>query len=245
MQAKNFVLSGGAATITAPNGGTVFRIIGTAGFNFTYADFFAGGLQVGNAAAAVAFGSNFIFDVLAPAGSAFVPGQILGYVSGGGVQTVSCVPVINANKPVVFKTGGSTNGSQTTFNLVGGGTITITDNGSGTVTIDDVATDPTQIIQVAATDQAVGIKQGTVIITKGSAIALALAAPTAGAQPTGDDGRVLRFVPTTNFSHVINTDPNKLNGNKQHLTLVPPSSGLVVAYNGVWYVITNNAGNLT
>lgn len=135
MEARNFVLSGGAATITAPGGATVLRIIGTAAFNVTYADFSAGGRRVGSAAPAVAFGSNYIFDVLAPLGSAFSLDQTIAYVSGGGVQTVSVVPVINANKPVVLQTDGSTNGDQSKLNIVGTGQVTATDDGSGAVTV--------------------------------------------------------------------------------------------------------------
>ncbi len=136
-QAKNFVLSGGAAIITAPNGGQVFRLIGTAPFNFTYADFSAGGRSIGSAAAAVAWGSNYLFDVLAPLGSAFSVDQVIGFVSSGGVQTVSCVPVINANKPVVLQTNGATNGDQSKLNIAAAGNLIATDDGSGKVTLSD------------------------------------------------------------------------------------------------------------
>ena len=103
-----------------------------------------------------------------------------------------------------------------------------------------------QNVQICSVDGAINITSGIILITKGSAIALTLPLPISGSNASGgDDGNQLRFVPTTSFSHVITTSANGFNGNKHILTLVPPSSGLVVAFGGTWFLVTNNAGTLT
>ena len=103
------------------------------------------------------------------------------------------------------------------------------------------------LIQVAASDQAITIPEGTVLITKPvTAAHLTLATPTAGARSQGgEDGNMLRLVPIVQNAHVITTSTNGFNGNHSILTLVPPSSGLLFAYNGIWYLVTNNAGTLS
>jgi hypothetical protein len=60
--------------------------------------------------------------------------------------------------------------------------------------------------ELDAVDGTVAIKDGQVVISKGSAIALTLPAPAAGlptASTPGDDGKVLRIVSTTAFAHVV------------------------------------------
>lgn len=99
--------------------------------------------------------------------------------------------------------------------------------------------------QAALVDGAITIKEGTVFATKGSAAALTLAAPTAGAQSAGgDDNRELEIVDTTGFAHTITTPANKLNGSKHVITMQSGSPlasavGTIVrlrAYGGVWYM---------
>lgn len=104
-----------------------------------------------------------------------------------------------------------------------------------------------QGFEVEAADGAIGIKDGVAIITKGSAAALTLAAPTAGL-PTagGDDGRQLNIVSTTAFAHQITCPANKINGNKLSATLAAAAGSAVklVAYQGVWY-LAENEGTVT
>jgi len=58
--------------------------------------------------------------------------------------------------------------------------------------------------QVMSSDGAITIKSGVVIITKGSALAATLAAPTAGLLAAGgDDGKVLEVYSTTAFAHTV------------------------------------------
>lgn len=94
--------------------------------------------------------------------------------------------------------------------------------------------------EVASADGAIGIKSGVVAITKGSAAALTLAAPTAGA----DDGMILHIRSTTAYAHTItNTSPgfNNLSTSGDVATLGGAvGDGLsVYAYNGIWWVLQN------
>jgi hypothetical protein len=99
-------------------------------------------------------------------------------------------------------------------------------------------------VEVDAVDGAIAIKEGTVFITKGSAAALTLAAPTSGlpsAGTPGDDGKVLRIVGTTTFAHTVTTPSNKINGNKHIATYANAGDAVVLAAKGgVWYTVANS-----
>lgn len=91
-------------------------------------------------------------------------------------------------------------------------------------------------VEVASADGAIAIKEGTVFITKGSAAALTLAAPT----PTTDDGKRLSIITTTAAAHTVtNTTPGFNNGSTASDVATftgAIGNGMVVrAYNGVWY----------
>jgi hypothetical protein len=101
-------------------------------------------------------------------------------------------------------------------------------------------------IEVDSADGAIAIKEGTVIITKGSAAALTLAAPTAGlpaAGTPGDDGKVLRIISTTAFAHTVTTPANNIKDGstttKDTATWAARVGGSIVlaAYGGAWYVV--------
>jgi hypothetical protein len=96
---------------------------------------------------------------------------------------------------------------------------------------------PTQILSA---DGAITAKSGNVLITKGSAAAITIAAPTAGT----DDGKELVIVSTTAFAHTVtNTSPGFNNngaGSDVGTFGAAKGNGLsLVAYNGAWYVIGN------
>lgn len=83
----------------------------------------------------------------------------------------------------------------------------------------------------------------TIIITKGTACAITLGAPTAGAPDKGGhDGLTIRFISTTAAAHTVtNTTPGFNNGSTasdvatfgaaigNHIT--------IEAYNGIWYIV--------
>ena len=102
--------------------------------------------------------------------------------------------------------------------------------------------------QVLAADGAITIKSGLVGITKGSAAALTLAAPTAGSVASGgDDGKVLIIMSTTAFAHTITTPANKINGNKLTITFDGAVTDFIelVAYNGVWRSAASSGSTLS
>jgi hypothetical protein len=86
--------------------------------------------------------------------------------------------------------------------------------------------------EIDSTDGAIAIKSGHVVITKGSAAAMTLAAPIA----TTDDFKRLTIFATTGFAHTVTTPANKINGNKLTATFANAGDSLeLVAYQGVWY----------
>ncbi|AWM35899.1 hypothetical protein GobsT_63690 [Gemmata obscuriglobus] len=88
---------------------------------------------------------------------------------------------------------------------------------------------------VLAGDGAVPVKAGTVLLTKGTAAALTLAAPAAGA----DDGKVLELVSTTAAAHVVTCAGVGFNAKGATGTATfgaaRGNSFRVVAYQGNWY----------
>lgn len=102
--------------------------------------------------------------------------------------------------------------------------------------------------QNISADGAITVKSGLVQISKASAIAATLAAPTAGSiSAGGDDGKVLTIVCTTAFAHVVTTPANKINGNKLTNTFsgTLPNVCELIAVGGVWYSGYNTGGTLS
>jgi hypothetical protein len=110
-------------------------------------------------------------------------------------------------------------------------------------------------VEVDAINGTIAIKEGTVVITKGSAAALLLATPTAGLPSAGgDDGRELVIIDTTGFAHTVTTAANKINGTKLTITFdtggSPPTAKVaayvqLVAYGGVWYTLGSSGVTVT
>jgi hypothetical protein len=104
--------------------------------------------------------------------------------------------------------------------------------------------------QVMSADGAITIKSGKVIITKGSALAATLAAPTAGLLATGgDDGKELEIYSTTAFAHTV-TIANGLAGAGASAdvgTFGAAAANRVTlqAYNGAWYLSGGAAVGVT
>jgi hypothetical protein len=95
-------------------------------------------------------------------------------------------------------------------------------------------------VTARATDTSAPITQktGTVILTKGSAGAWTLAAPTAAT----DDGKILTIIAGSAFAHTVITPANKLNGSHTTVTFAAVGDSVVLeAYNGVWYTRALNA----
>ena len=94
-------------------------------------------------------------------------------------------------------------------------------------------------VSVALVDGAITAKGGVVVVTKGSAAALTLAAPVSGT----DDGKTLTLTTTTAFAHVVTSPVRGFNGKGASgtVTLAASKGGGVqlVAYAGDWYTVAN------
>lgn len=105
-------------------------------------------------------------------------------------------------------------------------------------------------IQVLSADGAITIKSGKVIITKGSALAATLAAPTAGLLAAGgDDGKELEIYSTTAFAHTV-TIANGLAGAGASADVgtfgaAAANRVRLFAYNGAWYLSGGAAVGVT
>lgn len=100
-------------------------------------------------------------------------------------------------------------------------------------------------VALASGDGAIASKGGVVMITKASAAALTLAAPTAGDQSAGgDDGRTLTIISTTAAAHTVTQSSPGFNNNGASSDVgtfgAAKGNGLyLVAHNGAWYVAGN------
>jgi hypothetical protein len=100
---------------------------------------------------------------------------------------------------------------------------------------------------IASADGAIDISKGsfpdTVVVTKGTAAALTLAAPTAGVPAKGGhDGMRITILSTTAAAHTVtNTTPGFNNGSTaSDVGTFGAAIGnwmTVEAYNGIWYVV--------
>lgn len=83
------------------------------------------------------------------------------------------------------------------------------------------------------------VPYGTAILVAGSAAAMTLAAPVAGAKPAGQDGNILTIVAADAFAYTVTTPAN---GYKGSLHIATWSAAIgnnidLVAYNGTWYPV--------
>ena len=191
---------------------------------------------------------NYTYVVVARLGSGAAPGAAKAITNGpttldaAHYNVLSWAAITGATSYDVYRTvGGVAQGKIASTTL-----LTITDNGLA----GDSAVCPSinntgmlagavaRSIQICADNAAINT-YGRVLITKGTAAALTLAAPVAGAPESGgDDGVVLQVTDTTGAAHTVTTPASKINGNKNIATFggTANNSLEVVAYNGVWYV---------
>lgn len=131
--------------------------------------------------------------------------------------------------------------------LVADGSTAPAFNTSGTMGVGVISP-----VQVASASGAITQVTGVVAITKtGTLAALTLAQPVAGsASGGGQDGSRLLIVATTALAHTVTTAASGINGSVHIITFAAsPTNGNnsveLVAYNGVWYVISLNGTTLS
>lgn len=100
---------------------------------------------------------------------------------------------------------------------------------------------------VVSVDGAIPVTPGVYSVTKGSAAALTLAAPVAGAPSAGgDDGCIITVVSETAFAHVITQGTVGFNAKGASGTATfgaAKGNGLqLIARNGNWWVLGANVG---
>ena len=123
-----------------------------------------------------------------------------------------------------------------TVTISGPVTFSDTVSASGGSTITSAVVTPK--LTVYASDGAIAVESGTAVLTKGSAGAYTLAAPTV-------DGTTIVITAGTSFAHVV-TGTNlfwagETGGpfNKITTAAFIGSSATVVAYNGLWHVVSD------
>jgi hypothetical protein len=125
-------------------------------------------------------------------------------------------------------------GDSNVTNLVATGAIASTNANDG--------------LQLIAGDGAISIPQSvgvikTVVLTKGSAAAITITAPVAGAYGTGDDGKIIMVFSETAFAHVITCSTRGFNRKGSSGTATASAAAnnsiTLVARNGDWDVMTN------
>lgn len=114
------------------------------------------------------------------------------------------------------------------------------------IQVDTAVIEPAQVLSA---DGAITIKHGSAHITKGSAAALTLAAPIAGAQPAGDDYKRLTIFSETAFAHTVtNTTPGFNNlgaaGDVGTFAAAVANGMELEARNGIWWVRRNTGVTL-
>lgn len=97
--------------------------------------------------------------------------------------------------------------------------------------------------QAAAVDGPITVKRGTVYITKGSAAALTLAAPTPGV----DDDARLAIISTTAFAHTVTQTTPGFNAGSTASDIATFGTAIgnsieLKAYNGVWLTLGTPRG---
>jgi len=99
-------------------------------------------------------------------------------------------------------------------------------------------------VTVISGDGAVAVAPGTTALTKGSAAAITIAAPTA----TTHDGYLVRIYSETAFAHVITSGVRGFNGKASSGTVTfsaaKGNTVVLVARNGDWWVVTNIGGTV-
>lgn len=87
---------------------------------------------------------------------------------------------------------------------------------------------------------------GLVLLTKTSAAAMTLAAPTAGDPPAGDDGHVVEIISTTAYAHTITVTALKMGVTGSNLKVTFAAFAgcalRLLAYQGAWYILSMNGG---
>ncbi len=121
------------------------------------------------------------------------------------------------------------------INAKGAGTITLNPTATGKVVVGKAQITPQ--VQTITGDGAITIQSGTVLLTKGSAAAITLAAP------SSQDGTIIEVTSTTDFAHVITVTGGMWDGTATTNTtatfpVVAGGAIRLIAFGTDWYVLS-------
>jgi hypothetical protein len=189
------------------------------------------------------------YVVVAKLGSGYSAAGAVGTTAGAGpttlnsthYNTLSWAAIAGATSYDVYRvSGGASQGliaNTTDTSLVDNGLVGDSSTAPSVGISAVLAGHFQEALAAYSADGAIGAP-GVAMITKGSAAALTLAAPIAGAPAAGGmDGLMLEVIATTAFAHTVTTPSNKLNGTL-HIATFGGAVGDYIrlrAYNGVWY----------
>lgn len=122
-----------------------------------------------------------------------------------------------------------------TIDAKGAGTVTINGTATGKVAIGKAQITPQ--VETISGDGAITIQSGTVLLTKGSAAAITLAAP------SSQDGTIIEVTSTTDFAHVITVTGGLWDGTATTNTtatfpVVAGGAIKLIAFGTDWYVLS-------
>lgn len=183
----------------------------------------------GNMLGTIPAGGTYQFQ--SPNGQPFLPGQVVGQITvsvTGSYVFISTDSAAYARPLSVVSEGGVSSQAVNQFDFGAGLKVNPnpTNPNDALITLQDTCT-------ALAASGAIGLKLGTLYITKAGVAALTLAAPVVGT----DDGKVLYIVDTTGHAHTVTSPADGINGVDDTLTFNgTKGSGCVLeAIQGVWY----------
>ena len=172
-----------------------------------------------------ATGSFLVADATNPAFS------VIHTTEGTGVSVTSAAA---AGGVAVTATSSGTD-ENLTIDAKGAGTITLNGTATGKVVVGKAQVTPQ--VQTISGDGAITIQSGTVLLTKGSAAAITLAAP------SSQDGTIIEVTSTTDFAHVITVTGGMWDGTATTNTtatfpVVAGGAIKLIAFGTDWYVLS-------
>lgn len=168
--------------------------------------------------------------------------QFGGAASGANATGLTVTPAAAASGLAIAVVSTGTDESAT-INAKGAGTLTLNGTATGATIIPKGRVTPE--VTTISGDGAITIQSGTVFLTKGSAAAITLAAP------SSNDGVRICIIGASDFAHVVTfTGTTLLDGTtganlKSTLTAFAGSGLVVIAKGTNWYVESNNLTTIT
>jgi hypothetical protein len=243
--------SSATAFSSGPNGGTnpVFRLVNNVSSAATGISITGRAATAGADITVLSSGTNEPLNIEAKgSGSILLNGTATGAVYVGD-RTTPALSVVHTTEGTGVAVTSAAASSGVAVTATSSGTnenMTLDAKGSGTLTLNGTATGATIIgngrvtpsVQTITGDGAITVQSGVVLLTKGSAAAVTLAAP------SSQDGTVIEITSTTDFAHVVTVTGGLWDGTATTNTTItfPVVAGgavRIIAFGTDWYVLSN------